>query len=140
MEGKEPENVIDHYKPLPNWKSLRRYFFRSKYLTLVPILLMDYFEIDRVIEDLARSIAAPCATTWFKISDIKNPTISDYRGKVIEFMNNFRDMIRQSYPGIEREEGLKDYVFKGLDKAIREVNTGNNKEVERRYRYYTQYN
>lgn len=101
---------------------------------------MDYFEIDRVIEDLARSVAAPCATTWFKISGVKNPTIGDYRGKVIEFMNNFRQMIRESYPEIERKEGLKDYIYKGLDKAIREVNTGNNKEVERRYRYYTQYN
>ncbi|HET6590167.1 MAG TPA: hypothetical protein VFG45_08395 [Candidatus Nitrosocosmicus sp.] len=117
-----------------------KYFFRANYLILDPIYLMDYFEIDRVIEDLARSVAAPCATTWFKTSGVKNPTIGDYRGKVIEFMNNFRRMIRESYPETERKEGLKDYIYKGLDKAIREVNTGNNKEVERRYRYYTQYN
>jgi hypothetical protein len=101
---------------------------------------MDYFEIDRVIEDLARSVAAPCATTWFKTSGIKKPSIGDYRDKVIEFMNNFRYIICDSYPALAREDGLKDYVNKGLDKAVREVNTGNNKEVERRYRYYTQYN
>lgn len=95
--------------------------------------------MDRVIEDLARSVAAPCATTWFKISGIKNPTITDYREKVIEFMNTFRSMIHERYPSMDREEKLKEYVHGGLDKAIREVNSGNNKEVERRYRYYTQY-
>ena len=101
---------------------------------------MDYFEIDRVIEDLARSLAAPCATTWFKISGIKDPTADVYREKVIEFMNTFRSIVNENYSGFEKEDNLKDYVFKGIDKAIREVNTGNNKEVERRYRYYTQYN
>lgn len=101
---------------------------------------MDYFEIDRVIEDLARSLAAPCATTWFKISGIKDPTADVYREKVIEFMNTFRSIVNENYSGFEKEDSLKDYVFEGIDKAIREVNTGNNKEVERRYRYYTQYN
>ena len=32
----------------------------------------DYFEIDRVIEDLAKSYAAPCATSWFKVNISKD--------------------------------------------------------------------
>lgn len=30
---------------------------------------LEYFEIDRVIEELSRNYAAPCTTTWFKVSD-----------------------------------------------------------------------
>ena len=101
---------------------------------------MDYFEMDRVIEDLARSLAAPCATTWFKISGVKDPTIGIYRNKVVEFMNTFRTIIFEYYPDIKQSDTLRDCALRGLEKAIREVNSGNNKEVERRYVYYTQYN
>lgn len=101
---------------------------------------MDYFEIDRVIEDLARSLAAPCATTWFKIAGIEDPTINIYRGKVVEFMNTFRYIIFDYYPEVKQSYAFKEYALKGLEKAICEINSGNNKEVERRYKYYTQYN
>jgi hypothetical protein len=30
---------------------------------------LEYFEIDRVIEELSTNYAAPCTTTWFKVSD-----------------------------------------------------------------------
>lgn len=30
---------------------------------------LEYFEIDRVIEELSRNYAAPCTTIWFKVSD-----------------------------------------------------------------------
>lgn len=96
--------------------------------------------MDRVIEDLARSLAAPCATTWFKISGIRDPSIGIYRSKVVEFMYTFRSIIFEHYPKIDQSMVLRDYAMKGLEKAIREVNSGNNKEVERRYVYYTQYN
>ena len=39
----------------------------------------DYFEIDRVIEDLAKSYSAPCATSWFKVMNIKKPSQEEYR-------------------------------------------------------------
>jgi hypothetical protein len=32
---------------------------------------LEYFEIDRVIEELSRNYAAPCTTTWFKVSEKK---------------------------------------------------------------------
>ena len=96
--------------------------------------------MDRVIEDLARSLAAPCATTWFKISGIRDPSIGICRIKVVEFMYTFRSIIFEHLPKIDQSIVLRDYAMKGLEKAIREVNSGNNKEVERRYVYYTQYN
>jgi hypothetical protein len=35
---------------------------------------------------------------------------------------------------------LKEYISKNITSGISSVNAGNNKEVERRYRYYVDYN
>jgi hypothetical protein len=100
----------------------------------------DYFEIDRVIEDLAKSYAAPCATSWFKVNNIKKPSLEDYRKKVVEFMKHFELTLSISYPNDTQPEEFKEYVRSGLRKAIHSVNSGNSKEVERRYKYYADYN
>ena len=42
----------------------------------------DYFEIDRLIEDLAKIYSTACATTWFKITKNHKPTKEEYRDKV----------------------------------------------------------
>ncbi len=49
----------------------------------------DYFEIDRLIEDLAKVYSTACATTWFKVSMNKKPTVEEFRTKVVDFMRNF---------------------------------------------------
>lgn len=100
---------------------------------------LEYFEIDRVIEELSRSYAAPCTTTWFKVSENKRPSIEEYRKKVIEFMKHFEHILSNYYPNTAQKEQLTDYVKKGLQKAIYSINVGNDKEVERRYRYFVDY-
>jgi hypothetical protein len=100
----------------------------------------DYFEIDRVIEDLAKSYAAPCATSWFKVMNIKKPSQEKYRNKVIEFMKHFEQTLSDSYPNNGQSEEFKGYARSELQKAIYSVNSGNSKEVERRYKYYADYN
>jgi hypothetical protein len=99
----------------------------------------DLFEIDRVIDDMARAYAAPCATTWFKVTGNKNPTKEEYRIKVVEFMKHFEYVLATLYPTNTQAEYLRDYVKNGLRKAIHSITSGNNKEVERRYTYYTNY-
>lgn len=99
----------------------------------------DLFEIDRVIDDMARTYAAPCATTWFKVTDNKRPTKEEYRIKVVEFMKHFEYVLATLYPANTQTEYLRDYVKNGLRKAIHSITSGNNKEVERRYTYYTDY-
>jgi hypothetical protein len=100
----------------------------------------DYFEIDRVIEDLAKSYAAPCATSWFKVMNIKKPSQEEYRNKVIEFMKHFEQTLSDSYPNNGQSEEFKEYARSELRKVIYSVNSGNSKEVERRYKYYADYN
>jgi hypothetical protein len=74
----------------------------------------DYFEMDRVIEDLAKSYAAPCATSWFKVSNIKKPSQQEYRKKVIDFMKRFEQALSDLYPNDAQSEQFKEYVRSGL--------------------------
>lgn len=100
---------------------------------------LDLFEMDRVLEDMVKGYAAPCATTWFKVTNNRKPTKDEYRKKVVEFMKHFEYVLSNLYPPGSQTEYLREYAKEGLQKAIRSINGGNNKEVERRYTYYTSY-
>lgn len=101
---------------------------------------IDFFEVDRVIEDLAKNYAAPCTTTWFKITNNKKPTHEEYREKVVEFMKQFEGTLSHQLPPSEQSTLCLDFVKKQLQAQILLIRRGNNKEVERRYQYYVNYN
>ena len=101
---------------------------------------IDFFEIDRVVEDLAKCYAAPCATTWFKIMNNKRPSIQEYRAKVIEFMKEFENILSSRLPEREETENCLERVTKLLDGQIILVSNGKNKDVEKRFEYYTNHN
>jgi hypothetical protein len=42
---------------------------------------LDLVELDRVLEDIAKTYAAPAATVWFKITDNRKPTKEEYNKK-----------------------------------------------------------
>jgi len=42
---------------------------------------LDFFEMERVLEELARTFAAPSATTWFKVTSTKTPTCKNTERK-----------------------------------------------------------
>ena len=100
---------------------------------------IDFFEMDRVLEDITKNYAAPCATTWFKISKYKNPSLFEYRGKVIEFLEFFKNMIVSCYDRNENFSAFEIYINKLLSKEISLVYLGKNSEVEKRYKYYVTY-
>jgi hypothetical protein len=101
---------------------------------------MDYFEIDRVVEDLAKNYAAPCTTTWFKVTSNKKPSDEEYRAKVVEFMKQFENILLARFPDSEQAILCLEYVKKQLQAQISLIRRGNNKEVERRFQYYVNYN
>jgi hypothetical protein len=101
---------------------------------------MDYFEIDRVVEDLAKNCAAPCTTTWFKVTNNKKPSHEEYRAKVVEFMKQFENILLARFPDSEQATLCLEYVKKQLQAQISLIRRGNNKEVERRFQYYVNYN
>jgi|SRR5215475_12756962 hypothetical protein len=101
---------------------------------------MDYFEIERVVEELAKNYAAPCTTTWFKVTNNKKPSKEEYRAKVVEFMKQFQEILSGHLPSSEQADLCLEYVKKQLESQIYLIRRGNNKEVERRFQYYVNYN
>lgn len=101
---------------------------------------MDFFEMERVVEDLAKNYAAPCTTTWFKVTNNKKPSTEEYREKVVEFMKEFESILSVRLPVGEQGASCLDYAKRLLNAQILLVRRGNNKEVERRFQYYVNYN
>lgn len=101
---------------------------------------LDLFELDRVLEDIAKTYAAPAATVWFKVTNNRKPTKEEYNDKVIEFVKKFENLIQSRYPENEQADHIREYISKNIRYGISSINSGNNKEVERRYRYYVDYN
>ena len=104
------------------------------YLLAMP----DYFEMDRLIEDLAKIYSTACATSWFKITGNKHPTKEEFRSKVAEFMKHFEYTLN-TFPQTPAADQFKEYARKGLENEIVHVLAGENKEVEKRYKYYVDY-
>jgi hypothetical protein len=96
---------------------------------------LDYFEIDRLIEDLAKLYSCSCATSWFKIENRWNPTRDEFRSKVVEFMNHF-EYTMSTFPNHPEGEKFKSRAREQLQKQIRTVLSGDNREVEKRYNYF----
>jgi hypothetical protein len=104
-----------------------------------PYSVQDYFEIDRLVEDLAKIYSSACATTWFRLAKTKRPTRVEFRTKVVEFMEHFEYTLSTFPQGPEIDQ-FRDYARRILRKEIEKVLQGDNKEVERRYKYYVEYN
>ena len=98
----------------------------------------DYFEIERLVEDLAKIYATACATSWFKVTKNKKPTREDFRNKVVEFMRHF-DLTLQAFPQSAEADNFRSYSRGLLEREIEGVLSGKNSEVEKRYRYYADY-
>jgi hypothetical protein len=101
-------------------------------------IVPDYFEIERLVEDLAKIHATACATSWFKLIHNKRPTREEFRNKVVEFMRHF-DFTLQAFPQSPEAEDFRSYSRGLLEREIQVVLSGKNSEVEKRYRYYADY-
>jgi len=101
---------------------------------------IDFFELDRVLEDIAKTYAAPSATVWFKVTNNGKPSQQEYHEKVVEFIKKFENLLISCFPDDKHSDYMKEYISKTIRSGISSVNAGNNKEVERRYRYYVDYN
>ena len=101
-------------------------------------MAIDYFEVDRLIEDLAKLYSTACATSWFKIESNTRPTPEEFRHKVVEFMKHFEYTLA-SFPQTPAADQFKEQARKSLEKEIAKVLAGENKDVEKRYKYYVEY-
>ncbi len=97
--------------------------------------MLDFFEMERVIEELAKAYPAQCATTWFKITKNHKPSEEEYRNKVAEYMKIFEYLLATYPPGPDTDR-LKEFVKNILAKEIEKVLKGDNKDVEKRHKHY----
>jgi hypothetical protein len=98
----------------------------------------DYFEIDRLIEDLAKLYCTACATSWFKIEGNTHPSREEFRRKVVEFMKHFEYTLG-SFPQTAAADRFREQARKSLEREMAKVLAGENKDVEKRYKYYVDY-
>jgi hypothetical protein len=100
---------------------------------------LDYFEINRLIEDLPKLYSCSCATSWFKVEGQWNPTRDEFRNKVVEFMNTF-ELTLSTFPNTQESEKFKRHAKELLTRETELVLKGENKEVEKRYNYFVNSN
>jgi hypothetical protein len=101
--------------------------------------MADFFEIDRLIEDLAKLYSTQLAVSWFKVNKNKKPTKEEFRELVVDFMNDFENTLSK-FPDTDEGSKFKNYTKSQLEKQIQFVVDGKNKEVEKRYKYFAEYN
>lgn len=102
-------------------------------------MMPDYFEVDRLAEDIAKIYASQLAVSLFKVRNEKNPSKEEFRDTVIDFMKNFEYSVGK-FPDTEEGIQFKQHCKDLLQKEIGIVKEGKNKEVEKRHKYYTEYN
>lgn len=100
--------------------------------------MADYFEVDRLVEDIAKIFASQLAVSWLKVNNNKRPSKEEFRDLVIEFMSQF-DFSLGKFPNTEEGIKFKEYAKSLLKTEIDKVREGKNKEVEKRYKYYAEY-
>ncbi|MEM0442374.1 MAG: hypothetical protein QW450_04370 [Candidatus Nitrosocaldus sp.] len=94
-----------------------------------------YFELELMIEGLAKSIGVPNANCYFRLSKKSRPSREEYRRKVAEFMLAYTNML-EMFRGLDGFDDLKNFVDVMLKREIEQVIQGKNKDVEKRYNYY----
>ena len=97
----------------------------------------EFFEVDRLLEEHAKLYSTACATAWFRIGK-KKPDLPEYRSKVAEFMGHFEHTI-STFPDTPEAEKFKDHARKALAAEIAKVLAGQNKDVEKRHKYFVEY-
>lgn len=84
---------------------------------------------------MAKLYSCSCATSWFKIENMRNPTKDEFRNKVVEFMGHFENTL-STFPNNPEGEKFKKHSRDLLQKETKAVLNGDNKEVEKRYNYF----
>ncbi len=93
-----------------------------------------YFEIDLLLENLAKSYGTPNANYYFRIHKIK-PSKEEYRKKVVEYMMYYKHTLA-SFKDTPNYDKFEKHVNKSLEEEAKKVLGGENKDVEKRYSYY----
>ncbi len=96
------------------------------------------FEITRAYDLLPHVVGASWASIWFRINKITRPTKEEFREKVAEYFRML-EPLTNAYPQDEHFKEMIDYIKNKHADEIRRIITGNNSEIEKRYKRYIDY-
>ena len=75
---------------------------------------------------------------WFRMKGIRNPTKEEFRSKVIEFFLKLEPLL-ESFENDESLDDINSYIKNRLKNEIQKIESGENKEIEKRYQRYVDY-
>ena len=96
------------------------------------------FEITRAYDLLPHVVGASWASIWFRMNKRRRPTKEEFREKVAEYFN-LLEPLTNSFPQEENFQEIIGYVREKHQEEIRRILTGNNSEIEKRYKRYVDY-
>ncbi len=96
------------------------------------------FEITRAYDLLPHVVGASWASIWFRMNKIRRPTKEEFRQKVVEYFKII-EPLTTAFPQEENFKEIREYTKFKHDDEIRRILTGNNSEIEKRYKRYVDY-
>ena len=96
------------------------------------------FEIQSAFDLLPHVVGCSCATIWFRLNKIKNPTKEEFREKVVQYFKMLEPLVNV-YPQDKNFEEIVTYLKKRNSIELDKISSGRNPEVEKRYERYVDY-
>ena len=96
------------------------------------------FEITRAYDLLPHVVGASWASIWFRMNKRRRPTKEEFREKVAEYFSML-EPLTNSFPQEESFQEIISYTREKHKEEIRRILTGNNPEIEKRYKRYIDY-
>jgi hypothetical protein len=96
------------------------------------------FEITRAYDLLPHVVGASWASIWFRMNRRSRPTKEEFREKVAEYFKML-EPLTNAFPQEENFKEIREYVKEKHADEIRRILTGNNPEIEKRYKRYVDY-
>jgi len=98
----------------------------------------ERFEIERAFDVLPHVVGSSWAVIWFRLNKIKKPTREEYRKKVLDYLKIIEPVF-DSYPIEENFAAINQYIKIRKEEEFKNILSGLNPEVEKRYDRYVDY-
>ena len=98
----------------------------------------ERFEIERAYDLLPHVIGASLACVWFRINNIKKPTVEEFRSKTVEYFGLI-EKLDEVYPNDDKFSEIKSYIKNRHKDEMQNIIQGKNPEIEKRYKRYVDY-
>lgn len=96
------------------------------------------FEITRAYDLLPHVVGSSWASIWFRMNKRRRPTKEEFREKVAEYFKML-EPLTNAFPQEENFKEIIAYIKYKHEDEIRRILTGNNSEIETRYKRYVDY-